>query len=215
VKTEVFGCRSLRVYVCIARACWTRVVVCCMQVKSVRLLNMCVCCMRVLRVCCGEIDVNEQRLGKTMVKVTHKLQLLFDKICNKDSNRMMLLNEKLMMLCVCKHLCICRFYQPPVITFYLFAWLHVELYASLSVLVNSASNIVTVVKIESRSFSTAEIQPFNTDNRQSDCKSKEYLWFICGLQVKTIIIWPLRKIVTRYLYYSYDWPGLRKLQSNW
>jgi hypothetical protein len=24
----------------------------------------------------------------------------------------------------------------------------------------------------------------------------EYLWFICGLQVETIIIWPLRKIVT-------------------
>jgi hypothetical protein len=45
----------------------------------------------------------------------------------------------------------------------------------LSVLVNSASNIVTVVKIESRSFSRAEIQQFNTDNRQSDYKGKEYL----------------------------------------
>jgi hypothetical protein len=30
--------------------------------------------------------------------------------------------------------------------------------------------VITVVKIESRSFSTAEIQQFNTDNRQSDNK---------------------------------------------
>ena len=27
-------------------------------------------------------------------------------------------------------------------------------------------------------------------------KNEEYLWFICGLQVKTVTIWPLRKIVT-------------------
>jgi hypothetical protein len=40
--------------------------------------------------------------------------------------------------------------------------------------------VVTVVKIEQRSFSTAEIQRFNNHNRQRDYNSK-YLLFICGL----------------------------------
>jgi hypothetical protein len=56
-----------------------------------------------------------------------------------------------------------------------------------------------VAKIEARSFSSAEIQHFRTENTRSDYNYREYLWFICGLQVETIINWPLRKIVSLFL----------------
>jgi hypothetical protein len=52
--------------------------------------------------------------------------------------------------------------------------------------------VVPVVKIESQSFSTAEIQL----KIGRVIIYREYVWFKCGLQVKTIIIWPMRKIVT-------------------
>jgi hypothetical protein len=50
--------------------------------------------------------------------------------------------------------------------------------------------VVTVVKIESRSFSTAEIQL----KIGRVIIYRQYVWFKCGLQVKTIIIWLMRKL---------------------
>ena len=38
--------------------------------------------------------------------------------------------------------------------------------------------VATFVKIESLSFSSAEIQHFRTENMRSDYNYREYLWFI-------------------------------------
>ena len=62
-----------------------------------------------------------------------------------------------------------------------------------------------VVKIEWRFFSTPEIQL----KIGRVIIYREYVWFKCGLQVKTIIIWPMRKIVTLPL-----WP-LQPYMETW
>jgi hypothetical protein len=55
--------------------------------------------------------------------------------------------------------------------------------------------VVTVVKIESRSFSSAEIQHFRTENTRSDYNQRI---LIIHMRFTGVNYYKLRKIVTRY-----------------